>query len=186
MANIISLQQIHDESLWVAKMCGWRHVGTHGEVGHLFYDEDCRDFDMVCAEGQPEHLRPFFEAYEAYEAEHGFTFLNDFYRNVYAVEALKADPSLGEYVEHETDAMRRARMLSESKERVFSAVEHALDELSECECYVEHADGGEVTLVVFDNTDAELVHDVMRDYNFFFCDEEEWCDRRYFRYVCVA
>ena len=190
--NTISRQTIHDETLWVAKMCGYRTAGTYAEVGYLFYDEDCRDFDTVCAEGQPESVRPFWEAYEAYANEHGFVLVDDFYRNVYAVEALKADPSLGEYVETETPAMRRARKEAEERETVYTACGLAQQDLTEegveCDVRPNWDWGTDATVFVPEGTDEELVHDVMRDYGFFFhhSTQREGVDIKRLCYVCVA
>ena len=47
MANILTLEQIMNESRWVAKMQGWRQVGTYAEVGYLSDSEECRDFDLT-------------------------------------------------------------------------------------------------------------------------------------------
>lgn len=49
MANIISLEIIKKDTVWVAKMCGWRAVGTYDEVKRFAEDEKCRDFDMAIA-----------------------------------------------------------------------------------------------------------------------------------------
>ena len=88
MKNIISLETIKKDTLWVAKMYGWRAVGTYDEVGHYAKEEECRDFDLCCA--QPEHLEEFYELFFAYEEEHGFTFLDDFYP-IYVEEMAKRE-----------------------------------------------------------------------------------------------
>lgn len=78
MKNGISLETIKRDTMWVAKMHGWRAVGTYDEIGHFAKEEECRDFD-ICAE-QPEHLKEFYSMLFDYEEEHGFTFIDDFYR----------------------------------------------------------------------------------------------------------
>ena len=185
----ISLQTIHDETLWVAKMCGYRDVGTYAEVGYLFYDEDCRDFDTVCAEGQPESVRPFWEAYEAYASEHGFILVDDFYRNVYAVEALTVDPTLGEYVEHESEYARAQRERAEFDARAEQALDEALYELRKvngvhCEESLSH---GEARLwFAYEEYEpkAEFVDDVMLSHGFAltFIEEHEGDDVVYVGY----
>lgn len=80
---MLKLETIKKETIWVAKMIGCRFTGTYDELKGLASSEECRDFDIVWSGGQPEHLRPFYEAYEKYEAKNGFTFIDDFYK-VYA------------------------------------------------------------------------------------------------------
>lgn len=77
---MLSYEKIMAETVFVAKMTGWRRVGTRAEIGYLADEESCRDFDAVCSEGQPEHLRPFYEAYEAnLESPNHIFFLKEFY-----------------------------------------------------------------------------------------------------------
>lgn len=84
MSTTLTLEQIMNESRWVAKMQGWREVGTYEEVKSYAESEECRDFD-ICAE-QPEHLKDFFDRYFAYEREHGWITIPDFYKDVYLVQ----------------------------------------------------------------------------------------------------
>lgn len=79
---MLTLDTILKDSIWVAKMQGWRTSGTYEEIGHLFKDEDCRDFDLSCQ--QPEHLNEFYEAYWKYD---GFITVQDFYNQYYAPKA---------------------------------------------------------------------------------------------------
>lgn len=81
---MLTLDQIMNESVWVAKMQGWRQVGTYAEVGHLASDEECRDFDL-CA-NQPEHLQAFFESFWDWSGKHGFITVPEYYKDVYLVE----------------------------------------------------------------------------------------------------
>lgn len=75
---MLTLEQIMSESIWVAKMNGWREVGTYEEVKRYGESEECRDFDL-CAE-QPEHLKDFFDKFFAH---HGFITVQDFYNQYY-------------------------------------------------------------------------------------------------------
>lgn len=75
---MLSLEKIMNESLWVAKMQGYRMSGTYEEMRPYFEDEDCRDFDL--AANQPEELKPFYDAYWEYDRKHGFTTIQDFYK----------------------------------------------------------------------------------------------------------
>ena len=79
----LSYEIIEKDTLWVAKMQGWRQVGTYAEVKHLFHDPECRDFDTVCADGQPEHLRDFYNEYYTYCGIHGWMLIPDYYNKVY-------------------------------------------------------------------------------------------------------
>lgn len=78
---ILKLETIMNESIWVAKMQGYRTSGTYAEIGHLSDDEDCRDFDLSAK--QPEHLKEFFDEYFAYGNEHGFITIPDYYNDIY-------------------------------------------------------------------------------------------------------
>lgn len=78
MANIVTLEQALEESLWVAKLSYGRRVGIYSEVYPVYQaDEDARDFD-ACAK-QPEHLQEFFDMLWAYEAINGWMTIRDFY-----------------------------------------------------------------------------------------------------------
>ena len=78
MAKTLTLETILRDTLWVAKMQGWREVGTYDEIGYLAEDEDCRDFD-ICA-NQPEHLKAFYENYFEYCEDHGWMTVQEFYK----------------------------------------------------------------------------------------------------------
>lgn len=84
MKNIITLDTIEKDTLWVAKMQGWRETGTYAEIGHLAKSEDCRDFDLAAK--QPDHLKPFFDMYWKYNEEHGWITIPEFYKDIYLVE----------------------------------------------------------------------------------------------------
>lgn len=86
---MLTLDTILKDTVWVAKMVGYRDKGTMDEIGFLRDREDCRDFDL-CAE-QPEHLKEFYDKYFEYEREHGFTIIQDFYNDVYSKEEVKTE-----------------------------------------------------------------------------------------------
>lgn len=79
---MLTLDTILKDSMWVAKVGGCRFVGTYAEIEHWYDDEDWKDTDL-CAE-QPEHLKPFYDAYFKYDRENGFITVQDFYNKVYA------------------------------------------------------------------------------------------------------
>lgn len=79
---MLTLETILKDTLFVAKMDGWREVGTFEETRHLSERSDCRDYDL-CAK-QPDHLREFYDAYFAYEQAHCFITVQDFYRDVWS------------------------------------------------------------------------------------------------------
>lgn len=97
-AQVIKLETIEKDTLWVVKMTGWRKVGTMEEVKHLAEMEECRDMD-ICAT-QPEHLKPFFDKYFSYEKEHGFIAIPDYYKTIYLVE-MQATPAQKVWTEDE-------------------------------------------------------------------------------------
>ena len=78
---MLTLEQIMQETIWVAKMQGYRMAGTYEEIGYLAKSEDCRDFD-ICAT-QPEQLDDF---YDKYFAHNGFITIQDFYKKYYNPE----------------------------------------------------------------------------------------------------
>ena len=80
---MLTAQTIKNDTLWVARMTyGARFVGSYDDMKRYADDEECKDIDL-CA-NQPEHLKEFYDAYFKYEREHGFTLVNDFYKNVWA------------------------------------------------------------------------------------------------------
>lgn len=84
MKNIITLDTIMKDTIWIAKMQGWRESGTYAEIGHLQSSEECRDFD-ICAK-QPAHLEEFFDRFNKYTEEHGFITIPDYYKDIYLVD----------------------------------------------------------------------------------------------------
>ena len=84
MKNLVSLETILKDTLWVAKMTYGRHVGTYEEVEHYFPMKECRDFDLCAV--QPEHLKDFYDGFFKYTEENGFTTVQEYYE-VYKEES---------------------------------------------------------------------------------------------------
>ena len=74
----LTLETIMRDTIWVAKMTYGRFTGTYDELEYYRNSEECRDFDISCK--QPKHLQDFFSDYTEYECEHGFTYIQDFYK----------------------------------------------------------------------------------------------------------
>ena len=83
---MLTLETIKKDTIWVVKMNWGRLSGTYEEMKPYIEadDEDnyCRDHDISCE--QPEHLKEFYDGYWEYDREHEFTFIDDYYNNVYA------------------------------------------------------------------------------------------------------
>ena len=104
----LSYEVIDRDTLWVAKMQGYRQVGTYAEVGHLFSKEECRDFDTLCIEGQPEHLRPFYTEYEAYIEKEGWITIPDYYNKVYNPKKVWTEAQIAELIQTNDTVLYRA------------------------------------------------------------------------------
>ncbi len=86
MEKIIPFSIIEKETIWVAKMEGYRKTGTYDEISHLAEEESCRDFDIAAQ--QPEHLLPFYDKYFAWSEKNGFITIQDFYKQHYLPEVI--------------------------------------------------------------------------------------------------
>lgn len=75
---MLSLEQIMKETIWVAKMQGYRVTGTYEEMTPYRESEECRDFDICCE--QPEQLKDFYDKYFQHE---GWITIQDFYNQEY-------------------------------------------------------------------------------------------------------
>lgn len=78
----VTLDEVLNESLWVARMCGGaRFVGPYDKIKKWGSDENCKDIDTVCTEGQPVKLQKFWKDYWDYvEKTHGkFITIQEFY-----------------------------------------------------------------------------------------------------------
>ena len=77
----LSLQEILDESIWVAKYTNrYRQTGRYAD---LEGDDNIRDLDLIVLEGQPAKLQPFFKDYYDYEDKHGWITIPDYYNQVW-------------------------------------------------------------------------------------------------------
>jgi len=79
---MLSLETIKKDTLWVAKMVRFRQVGTYDELRVYRESDELRDFDNLYSQGQPEHLKQFWQDYEAQnETAYGerLFFMNNFY-----------------------------------------------------------------------------------------------------------
>lgn len=80
--DMLSLETIKKETLWVAKMNGFREIGTYDALKSYRESDECRDFDTICSQGQPEHLRQFWKDYEEQDDlpyEDRLFLIDDFY-----------------------------------------------------------------------------------------------------------
>ena len=76
---MMTLDAIKNETIWVAKMVGYRLTGTYAEMKKYAEREDCRDFD-VCATQPTKELQEFWNACWKYEEEtHRWLMLDEFY-----------------------------------------------------------------------------------------------------------
>lgn len=87
---MMTLAEIKNNTIWVAKMMGYRTTGTYEEIGYLQEDEDCRDFDICCK--QPtEELQQFWDACWKYEETHRcWMTIDEFYAIWEADESVRA------------------------------------------------------------------------------------------------
>lgn len=61
----LTLEEVNNTALWVVRFTsGHREVGIYSEVVKYWDDENCKDLDLVCCNGQPEALKPFFKKVE--------------------------------------------------------------------------------------------------------------------------
>lgn len=87
---MLTLDTIMKDTLWVARhSTGYRFVGNYDEVeAHVkSCDNDewdyIKDMDILCEEGQPEHLREF---YKKYLDQDEYYYIDEYYNNVYSKE----------------------------------------------------------------------------------------------------
>lgn len=120
----LTLEYIHKNTIWVAKMNGYRQTGTYEELKPLFDSEDCRDHDVCCQQPTPE-LQRFWEELWQYEDQHGFQFVDDYYNNVY-------NPQKRVWTEDEI------RTLVQTNDKVLYG---ALKNLYDCQTSDEKTDG---------------------------------------------
>lgn len=90
---MLTLETIMKDTLWVARhSTGYRFVGNWDAVkSHVESCEEeeydyIKDMDILCAEGQPEHLREFFEAFLSQDDHY---LIKDYYDEVYSKEVVQ-------------------------------------------------------------------------------------------------
>lgn len=80
---MLSLEEIKEQTVWVAHLYGGtRFTGTYKEVEYWKDSDDLDEFDIVCADGQPKELQPFYKAYEYanyHLGRHDLVLIDDFY-----------------------------------------------------------------------------------------------------------
>lgn len=68
-----TLEDFNNSVMCVARMeYGARFTGLYSEVAQYAKDEACKDFDVLCSEGQPDEVRPVFNHVNGLIAEHGW------------------------------------------------------------------------------------------------------------------
>lgn len=78
---MLSLETILEDTIWVGKYYfGGRIKGKYNEIA--MYQDEFRDFDIACLEGQPDYLKEF---YEGYFSQRKYFIIQDYYENVYKV-----------------------------------------------------------------------------------------------------
>lgn len=65
MMKKLTLQEIMDNSIWVARMTYGRIVGPYKEIQHYADMDECKDFDVVCEQPTAE-LQHFWDSYNDY------------------------------------------------------------------------------------------------------------------------
>ncbi len=77
--KVLTLQEVKDNTIWVAKMIGYRLTGTYDELEDARHSDDCRDFDVCCTQETPE-LQKFWDDCWKYEEEnHCWKTIDEFY-----------------------------------------------------------------------------------------------------------
>lgn len=74
---------VDKNTLWVAKMMGYRKVGTYDELKPYLESPDLRDVDTLVWEQQPKELQEFYKDYQyaTYDlGRHDLYYLQDFYK----------------------------------------------------------------------------------------------------------
>jgi hypothetical protein len=82
--NGITMEQVEKELLWVGKYySGGRRIDTYENLQSE--EDEFRDIDIVCAEGQPKHMRIIADLLEEMSLKHlGYTLYDLF--NIYGQE----------------------------------------------------------------------------------------------------
>ena len=82
--NGITMEQVEKELLWVGKYySGGRRIDTYENLQSE--EDEFRDIDIVCAEGQPKHMRIIADLLDEMSLKHlGYTLYDLF--NIYGKE----------------------------------------------------------------------------------------------------
>ena len=82
--NGITMEQVEKELLWVGKYySGGRRIDTYENLQSE--EDEFRDIDIVCAEGQPKHMRIIADLLDEMSSKHlGYTLYDLF--NIYGIE----------------------------------------------------------------------------------------------------
>lgn len=133
---MLTLDQIMNESIWIAKMNWGRMSGTYEEMKHYAEDEECRDFDL-CA-SQPEHLQEFFDRMYEWSRKNGWITIPDYYKDVYLVEENEKIAAEAEKPARRIWTEDEIRELVQTNDKVLYG---ALKNLYACQTADEQADG---------------------------------------------
>ena len=82
--NGITMEQVEKELLWVGKYySGGRRIDTYENLQSE--KDEFRDIDIVCAEGQPKHMRIIVDLLDEMDSKHlGYTLYDLF--DIYGIE----------------------------------------------------------------------------------------------------
>lgn len=107
----LSLEKIMKETLWVVRhSTGYRFTGTHDECNYhmnkfMEHEESeydyIKDFDMLCCDGQPEDLQPFYKEYFEYDRKNGFITVQDYYNNIYNQKKVWTKEEIADHMKNE-------------------------------------------------------------------------------------
>lgn len=78
--KILTLNEIKDNTIWVAKMAGARLTGTYDELEHFAEMEECRDFDVCCSQPTPELQKFWDDCWEYEQKNHCWLTIDEFYK----------------------------------------------------------------------------------------------------------
>lgn len=71
----ITRDELDQNALWVVRHeSGYRKVGTYPDLdaGGYLDDDDIKDVDLLCKEGQPDIIKPFMDEMDRLSNEYGW------------------------------------------------------------------------------------------------------------------
>ena len=81
----LTLNEVMDNTIWVAKMNWGRITGTYKEIERYAQSEDCRDHDVCCKQPTAE-LQHFWDSYNEYcDTNHKWMTVQQYYP-IYAAQ----------------------------------------------------------------------------------------------------